>query len=64
MNKKDKFEIAAEGVRGQPEDAFEQINKYGTYNLQPTNDTDNEFPAIAQGLAKSHHRNIKKQKQN
>ena len=36
---------------GQPEDAFELINQYGTYNIQPTADTENVFPAIAQGLA-------------
>lgn len=57
---KDKFEISADGIKGQPEDAFEQINKYGTYNIQPTADTDNEFPAISQGLAENHHRNNKK----
>ena len=31
---------------------LEQINRYGTYNVQDTNDTDNVFPAIAQGLPK------------
>ena len=35
---------------GQPEDCFELINRYGTYNIQPTADTKNIFPAIAQGL--------------
>lgn len=34
----------------QPETALELINKYGTYNIQPTADTVNRFPAIAQGL--------------
>lgn len=29
---------------------FDLINKYGTYNIQPTADTDNSFPKIAQGL--------------
>lgn len=28
------------------------LNAYGTYNIQPTADTDNEFPAIAQGYPK------------
>ncbi len=37
---------------GQPDDVFELINKYGTYNIQPTNDSQNEYPAIAQGLSK------------
>ncbi len=40
-------------VAGQPQTAFELINKYGTYEIQPTNDSDNEFPEIAQGLPKS-----------
>jgi len=35
-------------VAGQPEDAMEMINKYGTYNIQPTNDSGNRYPAIAQ----------------
>lgn len=39
-------------VVGQPQNSIEQINKYGTYNIQPTGDSDNSFPKIAQGLAK------------
>ena len=35
---------------GQPEDTFEMINKYGTYNIQPTNEQENPFPAIMQAL--------------
>ena len=34
---------------GEPETAFDMVNKYGTYEIQPTADTDNEFPTIAQG---------------
>jgi len=41
------------------ENSFDMVNKYGTYNIQPTNDTDNTFPAIAQGLAEKHKRNKK-----
>lgn len=26
-------------------------NAYGTYNIQPTADSDNEFPAISQGYS-------------
>lgn len=43
---------SSKGIYGQPKDSIEIINKYGTYNIQPTNDSDNEFPAISQGLAK------------
>jgi hypothetical protein len=28
------------------------VNKYGTYNVQDTSATPNDFPAIAQGLPK------------
>lgn len=38
------------------EDSFDMVTKYGRCNVQPTNDTDNTFPAIAQGLAKKHKR--------
>lgn len=32
-----------------PETAFDMVNRYGTYNIQSTADTDNQYPAIAQG---------------
>ena len=35
-----------------PENVRELINMYGTYNIQRTADTENFFPAIAQGLPK------------
>ena len=40
---------------GQPEDCFDLVNQYGTYNIQRTADTGNFFPAIAQGLPKDTH---------
>ena len=33
-----------------PGDSFELINNFGTYNIQPTADTDHMYPAIAQGF--------------
>ena len=51
MDKKIKKEKIPMTVFGQPDTAFELINKYGTYNIQPTNDSDNEYPAIAQGIS-------------
>ena len=33
-----------------PENVRELINMYGTYNIQPTANTDNVFPLIAPGL--------------
>ncbi len=29
---------------------FDMVNQYGTYEIQRTNDTENMFPMIAQGL--------------
>ena len=40
-------------IGGSPETAEEMINKYGTYEIQPTADSDHVFPAIAQGLPKN-----------
>lgn len=51
-NKKIKQELAVTAIMGEPETAFDMVNKYGTYEIQPTADTDNEFPAIAQGNPK------------
>ena len=45
---------SSNSVMGQPETAFEMINKYGTYNIQPTADTRNTFPAISHGLSEKH----------
>ena len=39
-------------IIGQPQTAFALINKYGTYEIQPTADSDNEYPTIAQGMPK------------
>ena len=36
--------------RGVPESCFDMVNMYGTYNIQPTADTENLFPMIAPGL--------------
>lgn len=45
-------EFSSIPIVDQPENVSEIINKYGTYEIQPTADTFNEYPAIAQGLAK------------
>lgn len=39
-------------IMGQPETAIDMVNKYGTYEIQPTADTSNLYPAIAQGFNK------------
>ena len=35
-----------------PENAKQMVNRYGTYEIQATADTDNQYPAIAQGFNK------------
>lgn len=49
----------ADAVMGQPETCDELLHKYGTYNIQPTDDSDNEFPQISQGLSKGKNRKQK-----
>lgn len=49
--KRVEWELAVEAIHGNPETAHEMVNKYGTYEIQPTNDTKNPFPTIAQGLS-------------
>lgn len=41
---------SSDAVLDTPENVFEQLNKYGTYEIQPTADRADYFPAIAQGL--------------
>ena len=56
-NKKDKrntnTSVSAQDVASQPETVYELLNKSGTYEIQPTSDSDNDFPKIAQGLPKT-----------
>lgn len=61
MNKKEKFPTTFPSIPiiDQPENVSELINKYGTYEIQPTADTENLYPAIAQELGKKG-RNIEK----
>ena len=51
-------EISSTAVMSQPTDSFELINKYGTYEIQPTNDSDHDFPKIAQGLPARRNRKV------
>lgn len=50
--KKGKKENEINNISAQPVDAFDMVNKYGTYEIQPTSDSENAFPKIAQGLPK------------
>ena len=53
-NKKKKTTITPSVHRdiGLPETAFDMINRYGTYEIQATAETENQYPAIAQGFNK------------
>lgn len=57
-----KLEISADPVHGEPHDVFDMVNKYGTYNIQPTSDTHNSYPKIAQGLSKKANEESKRKK--
>ncbi len=42
-----------------PETCEDLVNTYGTYNIQPTADNENDFPMIAQGLPPIAERDLK-----
>lgn len=45
---------SSDPVTKQPETVPELLRKYGTYNIQPTSETDNPYPVIAAGLGRPH----------
>ena len=45
-------EMPLENIQKPPKTAEQQVNCYGTYEIQSTSDTDNMYPAIAQGFNK------------
>lgn len=47
---------------GQPEDCNELVNRYGRCNVQLTCATDNEYPAIAQGLSEETEKTLKNER--
>jgi len=58
-NKKSEQEIPVNNIVSQPQHSvYELLNKYGTYEIQPTCDSDNDFPKIAQGLPKEQNRKV------
>lgn len=61
MNQKEKFPntFSSLPILEQPENVSELVNKYGTYEIQPTADTENFYPAIAQGLSERN-KNVKR----
>ena len=61
-NKNSKFnppvEISVNYSVCNPDSCEEQVNVYGTYEIQPTNDSGHDFPKIAQGLPKEENRKV------
>lgn len=52
-------EPSVKAIYDDPVTSFEMVNKYGTYEIQPTADTTKDYPKIAQGLPKKekeHHK--------
>ncbi|MBE6780484.1 MAG: hypothetical protein E7545_05850 [Ruminococcaceae bacterium] len=45
-----KTEMRLENIEKPPETAEQQVNCYGTYEIQPTADREDMYPAIAQGF--------------
>ncbi len=54
MDKKEKIksDLSSTPIVSQPENVSQMLNKYGTYEIQPTADSDNFYPTIAQGRLK------------
>ncbi len=49
-HERNQTEMEKQIIYGQPDTAEELVHKYGTYEIQPTLDSDNEFPKIGAGL--------------
>lgn len=57
MKNKENFPETSDNAKKHPQKpkeedktAFDLVNAYGTYEIQPTADTENQYPAIAQGF--------------
>ncbi len=46
------IDVSSVPVTGMPETAFDMVNRYGTYNIQSTAETENMYPTVAQGFNK------------
>lgn len=55
MNEKEGklYRCPDEPVMGNPETCDEILHKFGTYNIQPTAESENNFPKISHGLPTS-----------
>ncbi len=41
--------LEGQPIQGMLPDALDMVNRYGTYEIQPTSDSENFFPTIAAG---------------
>jgi len=41
--------LEGQPIQGMVPDAFDMVNRYGTYEIQPTSNSENFFPIIAAG---------------
>ncbi len=57
--KKTKSDLSGIPIMSQPENTSELLKKYGTYEIQPTADSDNFYPTIAQGISQKGRTNRK-----
>ncbi len=62
--KKNTSQASAESYDGFPESSFDLVNKYGTYEIQPTCEMQSEWPEIAQGIPKNYKKPTVKNKTN
>lgn len=46
------IDVSSVPVTRMPETAFDMVNRYGTYNIQSTAETENMYPTVAQGFNK------------
>ena len=53
------IDTSAKPVDGAPDTSFDCVNKYGTYEIQPTCDMQNKLPYIAQGLPEDYTKDSK-----
>ena len=46
--------LKGQPIQGMTPDSFDMVNRYGTYEIQPTSNSENFFPIIAAGSYDSH----------
>lgn len=60
-NENEHLEISVTSIPDDPETPLEMVNKYGTYEIQPTAETEKAFPTIAQGFPEKREKTVNQQ---